>query len=55
MTFFDHFTYITLKFAQYVYNKTDKYQVLVSLCQYVSETLIQKHNMGIIGNDMRIK
>ena len=26
-----------------------------SRCQYVPETLMQKNNMGIIGNDMSIK
>ena len=55
MTFIYHFTCIALKFAQYIYNKTDTYQVIVSRCQYVPETLMQKNNMGITGNDMRIK
>ena len=34
-----------------IYNKTDIYQVLVSLdaCQYIPEILMQKNNMGIIG------
>ena len=31
MIFIDHFTCVTLKFVQYIYNKTNKYQVLVSL------------------------
>ena len=38
------------------YNKTDTYQVLVSLdIQYVPETLKQMSNIGVIGNDIRIK
>ena len=45
------------KFAQYIYNKTDSY--ISSSCfsryLYVPETLMQKSNMGIIGNDVRIK
>ena len=45
--------FVSLKFAQYIYiyNKTDTYQVLVSLdaCQYIPEILMQKNNMGIIG------
>ena len=57
MTFLDHFTCITLKFAQYIYNKTNQY--ISSSCfsryQYVPEALMQKNNMGIIGNVMRIK
>ena len=58
MTFLDRFTlYHTTKFPQCIYNKTDTYQVLVLLrrYQYVPETLFEKNNMGIIGNDMRIK
>ena len=43
MIFIDHFTCIT-KFAQYIYNKTN----------YVPETLMQKNNMEIIGDNMRI-
>ena len=47
----------SLKFAQYIYNKTNTYISIscFSRCQYVPETLMQKNNMGIIGNDMRIK
>ena len=48
---------LSLKFAQYIFNKIDTYKVLVSLDvhKYVPETLMQKNNMGTIGNDMRIK
>ena len=48
---------VPLKFAQYIYNKTDTYisSSCFSRCQYIPETLVQKNNMGIIGNDMRIK
>ena len=43
---------VSLKYAQYSYVS----QVLASLHvnQYMPETLMQKNNMGIIGNDKRI-
>ena len=53
MTLLDHLL-VSLEFAQYIYNKTNTNQVLVSLdvSIYLPETLLltQKNNMGIIGN-----
>ena len=55
MNFNDHFTCITktcttdFQLNQYILSSC------FSRCQYVPETLIHKKNMGIIGNDMRIK
>ena len=47
---------VSLKFAQYIYKKTNTWSSsCFSRSQYVPETLMQKNNMGIIGNDMRIK
>ena len=45
---------LSLKFAQYIYSKSNTYQVLVSLDvnTYLKHALMQKNNMGIIGNDM---
>ena len=54
MTFIDHLL-VSLKFAQFIYNKTDTYQVLFSSCQHIPETLMQNNNVGIMGNDIRIK
>ena len=57
MTFIDHFICITLKFAQRTgwYISVTKPSSCFSRCQYVHQTLMQKNNMGIIGNDVRIK
>ena len=48
--------FVLLKFAQHINNKTDTYQAsCFSRCQYIPEALMQKNNMGVISNDMRIK
>ena len=48
---------VSVKFALYSYVHQNWY--ISSFCfsrrQYVPETLMQKNNMKIIGNDMRIK
>ena len=59
MTFIDYFTCITKICILYLQpNKnislSDKY-LFQTKCRYVPETLMQKNNMGILGNDMRIK
>ena len=46
ITFIDHFTCITKICTTYL--QQNRYN-------YVPETLMQKNNMEIIGNDMRIK
>ena len=51
MIFIDHFTCITKICTTYL----QKTEFFFSRCQYIPETLIQKNNMGIIDNDMRIK
>ena len=45
---------VSLKFAQNNYLQHNSSSCF-SRCQYIPETLIQKSNMRIIGNNMRIK
>ena len=53
MTFIDHFTCIT-KICTIAIS-TIKTSLCFSKYQYKSETLMQKNNVGIIDNDVRIK
>ena len=45
---------VSVKLTQYIYNRADSYISIsfFSKCQYVPKTLMQKNNMGIIGNDI---
>ena len=52
MTFIDHFTCITKICTMYLQENSNS---CFSRCQHIPETLMQKINKGIIGNDMRIK
>ena len=55
MTFIDYFTCITKIYTIYLQQNRCMTRSFFSICQYIPETLMQKNNMGMIGNDMRIK
>ena len=55
MTFNDHFTCITKICTIYLQQNHYISSSCFSRCQYIPEILMQKDNMGIIDNDMRIK
>ena len=57
MTFIDHICIllVSLKITQYNYNKTNTYQIIISLSvNMYLKTLMQRNNKGIIGNDIRM-
>ena len=55
MTLIDHFTCITKTCTIYLQKTNTWSSSCFSRSQCVPETLMQKNNMGKIGNDMRIK
>ena len=48
-------TCITIIFTIYLQQNQYLSSFCFSRCKYVPETLAQKNNMGILGNDIRIK